>query len=273
MMLRAPKAPAEWAHRDAPMSAKSIAASARPRTTPEASLSGGPPACGGRSSFRSCRGRFALPYLRSRRRASLKAEYRVDRERNESCRISLGSQNETSRVYRRRGREDKQSDEPAADLGLTARGRSVSWKQTNASKASVIRSKGRDGEPRRSDRRRKTRGGWDRRAGKGDKLNRRCRRGSTDRGGHRSHHGHRAPDQRRFDQELGRLVGNPKLQADGIAERQAGKEQNVAGGDRDLARQAVRDGMLRRLIQAGTPIRVRQRVEALDYVRSRREAG
>jgi uncharacterized protein YjbJ (UPF0337 family) len=40
-------------------------------------------------------------------------------------------------------------------------------------------------------------------------------------------------------QEVGRLVGNPKLQADGIAERQAGKEQNVAGGDRDLARQAV----------------------------------
>jgi uncharacterized protein YjbJ (UPF0337 family) len=40
-------------------------------------------------------------------------------------------------------------------------------------------------------------------------------------------------------QELGRLVGNPKLQADGVAERQAGKEQNVAGGDRDLARQAV----------------------------------
>ena len=40
-------------------------------------------------------------------------------------------------------------------------------------------------------------------------------------------------------QELGRLVGNPKLQADGIAERQAGKEQNLAGGDRDLARQAA----------------------------------
>jgi uncharacterized protein YjbJ (UPF0337 family) len=40
-------------------------------------------------------------------------------------------------------------------------------------------------------------------------------------------------------QELGRLVGNPKLQADGLAERQAGKEQNVAGGDRDLARQEV----------------------------------
>ena len=40
-------------------------------------------------------------------------------------------------------------------------------------------------------------------------------------------------------QELGRLVGNPKLQADGVAERQAGKQQNVAGGDRDLAREAV----------------------------------
>jgi len=40
-------------------------------------------------------------------------------------------------------------------------------------------------------------------------------------------------------QELGLLVGNPKLQADGVAERQAGKQQNVAGGDRDLAREAV----------------------------------
>ncbi len=38
--------------------------------------------------------------------------------------------------------------------------------------------------------------------------------------------------------EIGRMIGNPKLQADGVAERQAGKEQNVAGGDRDLARQA-----------------------------------
>jgi uncharacterized protein YjbJ (UPF0337 family) len=38
--------------------------------------------------------------------------------------------------------------------------------------------------------------------------------------------------------EIGRLVGNPKLQADGIAERNAGKEQNIAGGDRDLAREA-----------------------------------
>jgi uncharacterized protein YjbJ (UPF0337 family) len=40
-------------------------------------------------------------------------------------------------------------------------------------------------------------------------------------------------------EELGRLVGNPKLQAIGTAERGAGKEQNVAGGARDLARQAA----------------------------------
>ena len=39
--------------------------------------------------------------------------------------------------------------------------------------------------------------------------------------------------------ELGLLVGNPRMQAAGIAERDAGKEQNVAGGDRDLARQAA----------------------------------
>jgi uncharacterized protein YjbJ (UPF0337 family) len=37
--------------------------------------------------------------------------------------------------------------------------------------------------------------------------------------------------------EIGRMIGDPKLQADGVAERQAGKEQNRAGGDRDLARQ------------------------------------
>ena len=39
--------------------------------------------------------------------------------------------------------------------------------------------------------------------------------------------------------ELGLIVGNPKLQAAGVAERDAGKEQNAAGGDRDLARQAA----------------------------------
>jgi uncharacterized protein YjbJ (UPF0337 family) len=37
--------------------------------------------------------------------------------------------------------------------------------------------------------------------------------------------------------EIGRMIGNLKLQADGVAEREAGKEQNLAGGDRDLARQ------------------------------------
>jgi uncharacterized protein YjbJ (UPF0337 family) len=39
-------------------------------------------------------------------------------------------------------------------------------------------------------------------------------------------------------EEIGRLVGNPKLRADGQAERDAGKEQNLAGGDRDRARAA-----------------------------------
>jgi uncharacterized protein YjbJ (UPF0337 family) len=39
-------------------------------------------------------------------------------------------------------------------------------------------------------------------------------------------------------QRLGSLVGNPKLQADGVAERLAGKEQNAAGSGRDVARAA-----------------------------------
>ncbi len=38
---------------------------------------------------------------------------------------------------------------------------------------------------------------------------------------------------------IGQLVGNPKLQSDGVAERSAGKGQNIAGGDRDLAREAL----------------------------------
>ena len=38
---------------------------------------------------------------------------------------------------------------------------------------------------------------------------------------------------------IGNLVGNPQLQSDGVAERNAGKEQNIAGGDRDLAREAL----------------------------------
>jgi len=42
-------------------------------------------------------------------------------------------------------------------------------------------------------------------------------------------------------EELGRLVGNPKLQATGALERNAGKEQNLAGGDRDVARQAAEE--------------------------------
>lgn len=36
---------------------------------------------------------------------------------------------------------------------------------------------------------------------------------------------------------IGRMVGNPKLQTDGVAERNAGKAQNIAGGDRDVARE------------------------------------
>jgi uncharacterized protein YjbJ (UPF0337 family) len=38
---------------------------------------------------------------------------------------------------------------------------------------------------------------------------------------------------------IGNLVGNPQMQSDGVAERNAGKEQNIAGGDRDLAREAL----------------------------------
>ena len=40
-------------------------------------------------------------------------------------------------------------------------------------------------------------------------------------------------------EQIGRLVGTPKMQADGVAERKAGVEQNIAGGDRDLAREAL----------------------------------
>jgi uncharacterized protein YjbJ (UPF0337 family) len=39
--------------------------------------------------------------------------------------------------------------------------------------------------------------------------------------------------------EIGRLIGNPQLRADGVAERDAGKEQNIAGGNRDRAREAL----------------------------------
>jgi len=38
--------------------------------------------------------------------------------------------------------------------------------------------------------------------------------------------------------EIGRLIGNPHLRADGEAERVAGQEQNIAGGDRDRVREA-----------------------------------
>jgi uncharacterized protein YjbJ (UPF0337 family) len=40
---------------------------------------------------------------------------------------------------------------------------------------------------------------------------------------------------------LGSITGDPKLEADGIAERGAGKAQNAAGGARDAARDALRD--------------------------------
>ncbi len=39
-------------------------------------------------------------------------------------------------------------------------------------------------------------------------------------------------------EELGRLAGNAELETAGAAERLAGKQQNIVGGDRDLARQA-----------------------------------
>jgi uncharacterized protein YjbJ (UPF0337 family) len=40
-------------------------------------------------------------------------------------------------------------------------------------------------------------------------------------------------------QGVGSLVGNPKLQADGIAQQQAGKAQNAVGSIRDEERQAT----------------------------------
>jgi uncharacterized protein YjbJ (UPF0337 family) len=40
-------------------------------------------------------------------------------------------------------------------------------------------------------------------------------------------------------QGLGNIVGNPQLEADGAAERSAGKAQNAVGSARDLARDAV----------------------------------
>ncbi|MEO6780278.1 MAG: CsbD family protein [Bradyrhizobium sp.] len=39
-------------------------------------------------------------------------------------------------------------------------------------------------------------------------------------------------------QGIGSLVGNPKLQADGVAEQLAGKAQNAAGSERDMEREA-----------------------------------
>ena len=40
---------------------------------------------------------------------------------------------------------------------------------------------------------------------------------------------------------LGSITGDPKLEAEGVAERGAGKAQNAAGSARDVARDAVRD--------------------------------
>ena len=40
---------------------------------------------------------------------------------------------------------------------------------------------------------------------------------------------------------LGHITGDPILEADGIAEREAGKVQNAAGSARDVARDALRD--------------------------------
>jgi len=42
-------------------------------------------------------------------------------------------------------------------------------------------------------------------------------------------------------QGVGSLVGNPKLQAGGIAQQQAGKVQNAAGSERDEERQAAKE--------------------------------
>jgi uncharacterized protein YjbJ (UPF0337 family) len=42
-------------------------------------------------------------------------------------------------------------------------------------------------------------------------------------------------------QGVGSLVGNQKLQADGLAQQQAGKAQNAAGSERDEQRQATRE--------------------------------
>lgn len=38
-------------------------------------------------------------------------------------------------------------------------------------------------------------------------------------------------------EQIGGLAGNPQLRADGVKERKAGVEQNIAGGDRDVARE------------------------------------
>jgi uncharacterized protein YjbJ (UPF0337 family) len=40
---------------------------------------------------------------------------------------------------------------------------------------------------------------------------------------------------------LGNITGDPKLEAAGIAEREAGKAQNAAGSARDMARDALSD--------------------------------
>jgi uncharacterized protein YjbJ (UPF0337 family) len=56
-------------------------------------------------------------------------------------------------------------------------------------------------------------------------------------------------------QGVGSLVGNPKLQADGIAQQQAGKAQNAAGSERDEARQATleRDAAVEKSEKAEPP--------------------
>jgi len=39
-------------------------------------------------------------------------------------------------------------------------------------------------------------------------------------------------------EHIGKLAGSQEMSADGVKEREAGVEQNVAGGDRDAAREA-----------------------------------
>jgi uncharacterized protein YjbJ (UPF0337 family) len=62
-------------------------------------------------------------------------------------------------------------------------------------------------------------------------------------------------------EQLGRLVGNPTLQSTGTAERNAGKAQNLVGGDRDLARE-VTEKRLAALDSHATPVPLKDEVKS-----------